>query len=192
MPRGKKLNITLEDVRYMPNYEAKKLLPVLVKRANQRITQLSQSGVEYGAIETAMKYVNKKGRSRFTQKGGREELYNVVKFLSAKTSTVTGVKELQQQQVNTTIKRYLEPTFIENMSEGEKERRRNEFADFLFSQEFQTARKYGKSEEMVETIANILDEDKNFIEIMHSFNEYLGTRITEEEIAERRARGFLK
>lgn len=89
----------------------------LAKRANQRLLRLERAtsnvtGERYseiGAYPKAMSYLERTGRRRFDERSRtkmdydeqRREVIELQAFLSSKTSTVQGIREIEQERIKT-------------------------------------------------------------------------------------------
>lgn len=101
--------------------ELQELRRRLAKRANQRLVRLEratsdvtgESYASYGAADIAYEYLQQQGRNRFSEVMGkdpagrsdvnalRREITTLQSFLSAKSSTVAGQREIEKKRMST-------------------------------------------------------------------------------------------
>lgn len=175
--RGEEINpfrgdLTKEDLQ--------KLRRTLAKRANQRLVRLERASsritgegyATYGAAQNAYDYLEKRDRRRFAESENvkmnknaiRREISVLQSFLSAKSSTVLGQREIEQKRVHA----------FESGEWGEKWKRQGirqegikfagnkEFYDFLNSSTFKELVISGfTSEQIVEMYAQARLQDDN-------------------------------
>ena len=126
----------------------------LAKRANQRLVRLErayssitgESYATYGAIDYAREYLQKIGRNRFSEKKDytddfnllRIEILQLQKFLSSKSSTVLGQREIEQKRIKSFE------------SKGIRFSGNKEFYDFLNSKDYSDLTKQFDSDKIVE------------------------------------------
>lgn len=174
---------------YYSNAYIRKNLPKLVKTANQRLTELKRHGIEFSRYSGASTYLDVKGREKFSGalKGKsdidiRKEFNQVVKFLNAKTSTVSGYREIAQYQKEAFEKKLKEEGI--NVTDEELDK----LHDFLQSKEFESLRKYIDSDQVIEDFAQSLIEGAAESEIMEGYRKFLedDSEMTFEQIRERR------
>lgn len=102
---------------------AEDLRPVVrqaAKVANQRLLRLERKGYTGGAYKIAQKRLSQSGRKRFKERTGsmdiaqlRTEYARLREFLSAKSSTISGKKVIDNNRYQTAISRGFTGTFEE-------------------------------------------------------------------------------
>lgn len=124
----------------------------LAKRANQRIVRLEAAGVDYGQYKLTQRYLQMQGRTRFSESPTysdninilRREITEIQGFLTAKTSTISGIREIERKRQKTFEGKGIH---FENPKE---------FYDFLNSKDFEDLKKAGiASEQIVEEFTRL-------------------------------------
>ena len=166
----------------------------LAKRSNQRIVRLEravskvtgENYASYGAGDIAKEYLQKQGRKRFRETAQsslralddaqkRHEILKDIKamqeFLSSKSSTVTGQREIERKRLKT----FETPKYDEEgniIREPVKFASNKEFYDFLNSQTFAELSKTFNSDTVVELYDMSRDKGLNNEEIQNALDEY--------------------
>lgn len=155
----------------------------LAKRTNQRLLRLERSAssvtgesfASYGAADKAKEYLTNQGRNRFRENisstlkniDEAQQRYEALKdikamqdFLTSKSSTVKGQKEIEQKRIET-----FEEQGIESASN-------KEFYDFLNSETFKELTKSFDSNTIVEAYDDAIKQGKTSAEIATAFDDY--------------------
>lgn len=185
MPRRQKdysiyrdLDIGVEEMR--------RQLPKLARVANQRLKELEKRGETRFAYAKAMKYLGEASRFSYSKhqsaRETRAEFNALLDFLTAKSSTYTGLQEVFENARNRIEKRIQKQTEDPEF----KITRWNDFEDFLKSSEFKKLRKRVDSDQIFEDFAEALNEEAEYQDIIAGYREYLDTEMTFEQVAEKR------
>lgn len=149
----------------------------LVRKANKRLINLRKHGINYGAIENAEHFIanmlEQKNFSKDTKRllnDGllRQQLAQLNKFLSAKTSTVRGVKKYERS----ILKGFEEKYGIKLDSDSKKK----EFLTFLNSEGFAEYKKYD-SEGGIETALKAIDSGERLEDFYKLYEDYVNGKI---------------
>ena len=103
------------DINYATRTELTRVVQRAAHVANERLRALERSDVKHGAYMMARSYLNVHNRTRFME--GNKSLANMTLsqlrtmyaelrgFLSAKTSTISGVKQVRENRYKTAVSR---------------------------------------------------------------------------------------
>ena len=158
----------------------------LTKIANSRIERLekeqARTNREIHSLEKVKGMLNGKNRfytgTKYTKKQAIETLHKLEKFLNYRTSTITGLHNLDDEKIQ----------YFEEMT-GIKIKSRKDFWDFLSSSQFKNMSKYADSNQIVEDFVQAMDEGFSLDEIAKTYNEFENTNITFDQVAEIRKKG---
>lgn len=148
----------------------------LAKVANQRMVRLERSrssvtgeALTFGAYEKATEYLNRQDRNRFSEVLGFKKNTNALKheinvlqqFLSMKSSTVSGQKEIEARRIETFAKA------------GVEFQTTKEFYDFLNSNDFKQLVNSGFTSEQIIDIYQEHRKSTSAEESVNALNEAL-------------------
>lgn len=158
----------------------------LTKIANSRIERLekeqARTNREIHSLEKVKGMLNGKTRfytgTKYTKKQAIETLHKLEKFLNYRTSTITGLHNLDDEKIQ----------YFEEIT-GVKIKSRKDFWDFLSSEQFKNMSKYADSNQIVEDFVQAMDEGFSLDEIAKTYNEFENTNITFDQVAEIRKKG---
>lgn len=149
---------------------AASVLRQLAKRANQRLVRLERAGKTQYAYKMAETYLKGMGRNRFAETVNRinnltraqitGEINALIKFLTAKTSTLSGIKAVQ----NSAVDRLRAMGY--NVSNGD-------FFAFLQSDEYKAAVKKLPSDQIFEQLDEALYNGVSLDTIISDYRKYL-------------------
>lgn len=158
---------------------AASVLRQLAKRANQRLVRLERAGQTQYAYGIAKKYLQDIGRNRFAETEKRiknlsraqltGEINAVIKFLTAKTSTLSGIKAVQ----NSAVERLRAMGY--NVDNGD-------FFAFLKSDEYKAALRKITSDEIMCQLDEALYNGVSLDTIIADYRDYLSGEKTFQEI----------
>lgn len=166
--------------------EMRRQLPKLARVANQRLKELEKRGETRFAYAKAMEYLGEGNRFSYSMRQSaretRAEFNALLEFLTAKSSTYTGLQEVFENARNRIEKRMQkqleDPEF--------KITRWSDFEDFLKSSEFKKLKSRIDSDQIFEDFAEALNEGEEYQDIIAGYREYLDTEMTFEQVAEKR------
>ena len=158
---------------------AASVLRQLAKRANQRLVRLERAGQTQYAYGIAKKYLQDIGRNRFVETEKRiknltrsqltSEINAAIEFLTAKTSTLSGIKAVQKSAVDRLRgMRY-------NVDNGD-------FFAFLKSDEYKAALRKITSDEIMRQLDEALYTGVSLDTIIADYRDYLSGEKTFQEI----------
>jgi hypothetical protein len=156
-----------------------------VKKANKRIANIEKSGLHSYALDMIKPYfgVNNDESMRFSTSMKYKDLKafkhmqsSLDLFLSSATSSVTGIKRINKNRINTFRKSGLE-------IKDEKM-----FFQFLSSEQFKNLSKYVDSHQLIEDYDLAMTQGFSKEEIEKQYQQYLNSEMTFEQVAERRQR----
>ena len=149
---------------------AASVLRQLAKRANQRLVRLERAGKTQYAYKMAETYLKGMGRKRFAETVNRinnltraqitGEINALIKFLTAKTSTLSGIKAVQ----NSAADRLRAMGY--NVSNGD-------FFAFLKSDEYKAAVKKLPSDQIFDQLDEALYNGVTLDTIINDYQQYL-------------------
>lgn len=151
-----------------------KKLRAEVRNANARLERLEKNHYVNWAYKLAPYDVEKQKRRFKVPKQLNERNLNALqkkldRFLSAKSSTISGMEEIRETRVNS----LLSNAGISETSVSEKEKLF--ISDFLSSRQFKELKKVADSGQVVENfIENIKDKD-NPDDILYEYNQWINT-----------------
>lgn len=158
---------------------AASVLRQLAKRANQRLVRLERAGQTQYAYGIAKKYLQDIGRNRFAETEKRiknlsraqltGEINAAIKFLTAKTSTLSGIKAVQ----NSAVERLRAMGY--NVDNGD-------FFAFLKSDEYKAALRKITSDEIMCQLDEALYNGVSLDTIIADYRDYLSGEKTFQEI----------
>ena len=158
---------------------AASVLRQLAKRANQRLVRLERAGQTQYAYGIAKKYLQDIGRNRFAETEKRiknlsraqltGEINAAIKFLTAKTSTLSGIKAVQ----NSAVERLRAMGY--NVDNGD-------FFAFLKSDEYKAALRKITSDEIMRQLDEALYTGVSLDTIIADYRDYLSGEKTFQEI----------
>lgn len=103
------------DINYATRTELTRIVKRAAHTANERLRALERSNVKYGAYMMARSYLSVYNRTRFAEGnkmlsemtlGQLRTMYAELRgFLSAQTSTITGVKQVRENRYKTAVSR---------------------------------------------------------------------------------------
>lgn len=158
---------------------AASVLRQLAKRANQRLVRLERAGQTQYAYRMAETYLKDFGRKRFAETASRiknltraqitGEINAAIEFLTAKTSTLSGIKAVQKSAVD----RLLAMGY--NVDNGD-------FFAFLKSDEYKAALRKITSDEIMRQLDEALYNGVSLDTIIADYRDYLAGEKTFQEI----------
>jgi hypothetical protein len=162
-----------------------------VKKANKRIANIEKSGLHSYALDMIKPYfgVNNDESMRFSTSMHYKDLKafkhmqsSLDLFLSSATSSVTGIKRVNRNRLN---------TFRKSKEEGGlglEIKDEKLFFQFLSSQQFKMLNKYVDSHQLIEDYDLALTQGFTDEEIRKQYGMFLMSEMTFEQVAERRQR----
>lgn len=158
---------------------AASVLRKLAKRANQRLVRLERAGQTQYAYGIAKKYLQDIGRNRFAETDKRiknltrsqltGEINAAIEFLTAKTSTLSGIKAVQKSAVDRLR------AMGYNVDNGD-------FFAFLKSDEYKAALRKITSDEIMCQLDEALYNGVSLDTIIADYRDYLSGEKTFQEI----------
>ena len=158
---------------------AASVLRQLAKRANQRLVRLERAGQTQYAYGIAKKYLQDIGRNRFAETDKRiknltraqitGEINAAIEFLTAKTSTLSGIKAVQKSAVDRLR------AMGYNVDNGD-------FFAFLKSDEYKAALRKITSDEIMRQLDEALYTGVSLDTIIADYRDYLSGEKTFQEI----------
>lgn len=158
---------------------AASVLRQLAKRANQRLVRLERAGQTQYAYGIAKKYLQDIGRNRFAETEKRiknlsraqitGEINAAIEFLTAKTSTLSGIKAVQKSAVDRLR------AMGYNVDNGD-------FFAFLKSDEYKAALRKITSDEIMRQLDEALYTGVSLDTIIADYRDYLSGEKTFQEI----------
>lgn len=158
---------------------AASVLRQLAKRANQRLVRLERAGQTQYAYGIAKKYLQDIGRNRFAETEKRiknltrsqltSEINAAIEFLTAKTSTLSGIKAVQKSAVDRL------QGMGYNVDNGD-------FFAFLKSDEYKAALRKITSDEIMRQLDEALYTGVSLDTIIADYRDYLSGEKTFQEI----------
>lgn len=158
---------------------AASVLRQLAKRANQRLVRLERAGQTQYAYGIARKYLQDIGRNRFAETEKRiknlsraqltGEINAAIEFLTAKTSTLSGIKAVQKSAVDRLR------AMGYNVDNGD-------FFAFLKSDEYKAALRKITSDEIMRQLDEALYTGVSLDTIIADYRDYLSGEKTFQEI----------
>lgn len=151
-----------------------KLRLKLARRANSRLLRLEKKGLVGWAYKPAVRYTQKAyGSNRFSTRKEIsddpfeviEEVEEIINFLNAESSTVTGVKNIESRITETFRKKGLD---IKNPKE---------FFDFLSSETYKQSEKNLSSEQIQELFDRAVGAGKTVMEIKQTLEDFNNKKI---------------
>lgn len=162
------------------------------KTANRRLRRLRESGKEI-PIDT-LDYLEGQGTRTFTKKIGKKvdpeltidiKLANVTHFLGLETSTLTGIKKVDEQ-ISKRVRNYLEkytnysPEEISRLSSID-----GKLIQFLHSNDFKKLRGKIDSFQLIEDYKSALFDGLTEKEIIQAFKDFAESEISQKEYDKR-------
>ena len=171
-PRKPKRNYDFDIIRQLSPELMRKAAVPIVSMANKRLKRLENAGINFGVATRIKKELGRLGRVKFTATAQNieSELAMLQDFLSAETSTLTGIRYAQTKTTETLRKKY--GLGIENPKE---------FFDFLSSEQFRVLKQQVDSNQLIEDIDSMLELGASLADIQEMYNEFLNTSITYDE-----------
>ena len=158
---------------------AASVLRQLAKQANQRLVRLERAGQTQYAYGIARKYLQDIGRNRFAETEKRiknltrsqltGEINAAIEFLTAKTSTLSGIKAVQKSAVDRLR------AMGYNVDNGD-------FFAFLKSDEYKAALRKITSDEIMRQLDEALYNGVSLDTIIADYRDYLAGEKTFQEI----------
>lgn len=151
-----------------------KLRVKLARRANSRLLRLEKKGLVGWAYKPAVRYTQKAyGSNRFSTRKEIsdnpfeviEEVEEIINFLNAESSTVTGVKNIESRITETFRKKGLD---IKNPKD---------FFDFLSSETYKQSEKNLSSEQIQELFDRAVGAGKTAMEIKQTLEDFNNKKI---------------
>lgn len=167
------------------SYEQKiQVSQALAKRANTRMKALESKGINYYAYENAKRFLRGQDRNRYYE--GKKltpaqldrQLKSLQKFLQAKTSTLRGLREVDNAKIEAF------------RAKGFDVKNPNDLFNFLSSNQFKRMSKLMDSNQIVEDFLEASDEGVPSDEIMNAYKTYIESQYTQNEIRELRRGGL--
>lgn len=180
-----------ETLKKMPQKDKIEEVRKLSQLANSRIKRLRSKGIDYYAMEGVNNFLDKRGRDLFytghkydSKTELRLQLQAVTNFLNAKSSTLTGIKNIRKNRIDT-FKQKLGVDVTDIMEE-------KKFFEFLSSNQFEALARKGDSEDIIEDFVSAVQQGFTAEEVQEQYKEYqaAGDDITFEEIQELRDNGY--
>lgn len=174
----------IEMIMNASDEQKRQWLPELAKTANSRLKTLENRGKTQWAYERVLKDLrtpkDELPRFQYQVKGLTEtqlnnRLSDILRFLSSRTSTASGVKEIERERLSGFKDRGFELSNEES------------FKQFLYSSQFEALKAYGDSDLILEDFDQALSEGYNMTEIMESYQEFMDTDLGLNEVESRRA-----
>lgn len=165
------------------------------KTANRRLRRLRESGKQLPILASDyLDSVGKRTYGKFQPKKytpGTQEMYldimldNVTTFLGLKRSTLTGIKELDEQ-IYSRVEKYLEKNSDMSIDEIRKKIRKNDsLINFLQSNTFRSAKSKINSFILVEDYLAAVDLGLSEEDILQSYNDFIKSEISEDILRKR-------
>lgn len=151
-----------------------KLRLKLARRANSRLLRLEKKGLIGWAYKPAVRYTQKTyGSNRFSMRKEIsddpfeviEEVEEIINFLNAESSTVTGVRNIESRITETFRKKGLD---VKNPKD---------FFDFLSSETYKQSEKNLSSEQIQEVFDRAVGEGKTTMEIKQALEDFNNKKI---------------
>lgn len=151
-----------------------KLRVKLARRANSRLLRLEKKGLVGWAYKPAVRYTQKAyGSNRFSTRKEIsddpfeviEEVEEIINFLNAESSTVTGVKNIESRITETFRKKGLD---VKNPKD---------FFDFLSSETYKQSEKNLSSEQIQELFDRAVGAGKTAMEIKQTLEDFNNKKI---------------
>lgn len=151
-----------------------KLRVKLARRANSRLLRLEKKGLVGWAYKPAVRYTQKAyGLKRFSKRKKIsddpfeviEEVEEIINFLNAESSTVTGVKNIESRITETFRKKGLD---VKNPKD---------FFDFLSSETYKQSEKNLSSEQIQELFNRAIGAGKTAMEIKQTLEDFNNKKI---------------
>lgn len=169
------------------------------KTANRRLRRLRESGKQLPILASDyLESVGKRTYGKFQPKKytpGTQEMYldimldNVTTFLGLKRSTLSGIKEVDQQ-IYSRIEKYLEKNSDMTIDEIRKKIRKNDsLINFLHSNTFKALKGKINSFILVEDYLNAIDLGLSEEDILQAYNDFLKSEISEDVMRKRLSGG---
>lgn len=185
----KKSNYIPIDWENLTERQQQQLNRQWAKSANSKLRQLEKRGgfvLDSPAYRHAKWFLNKLGNQRFSESmklSGlelRKNLKMLEDFLNAETNTYRGYVHMAQRKLD----------IFEKRGYGTKGANATDFAMFLSSKEYKELRKRVASEQIIEDFLSA-NKTENYEEIMKSYQDFLTSELTFEQVEERRKKGDL-
>lgn len=151
-----------------------KLRVKLARRANSRLLRLEKKGLVGWAYKPAVRYTQKAyGLNRFSTRKeisddpfeAIEEVEEIINFLNAESSTVTGVRNIESRITETFRKKGLD---VKNPKD---------FFDFLSSETYKQSEKNLSSEQIQELFDRAVGVGKTAMEIKQTLEDFNNKKI---------------
>jgi hypothetical protein len=197
-------------IRNMTRSEKIDLSKKLAKRANVRLTQLEKYDYANGtwAYGKAQKYLQTDNRNKFyegkkfdSERELNRQLQELTYFINAKTSTIKGINEMNEQRYKTyaqshNLNKENEPQRTQFKTKKEYNlarknyisdiaKKEQEYFDFLSSEQFGLLRRTLDSESVFDDFAEALRQGIPLDEIQRQYAEYTNNNITFEKVQEK-------
>lgn len=165
------------------------------KTANRRLRRLRESGKQLPILASDyLESVGKRTYGKFQPKKytpGTQEMYldimldNVTTFLGLKRSTLSGIKEVDEQ-IYSRVEKYLEKNSDMTIDEIRKKIRKNDsLINYLHSNTFKALKGKINSFILVEDYLNAIDLGLSEEDILQSYNDFLENEISEDVLRKR-------
>lgn len=188
----RKSNYDWESIHKLTGDAQQQAIRKLARIANQRLRNIEKSGSKKSAYKYVQAYTGNKDKPRFSETTKRKtpyerqrELYELEKFLTAQTSTVSGQKKARNKAIDTLIAKG------EDYSKRLQNIDRDLFDEFLSSMEFKELKYSVASEFILDDVTLALSQGETIDKILESYREYLTqNKRTFDQITKRRDRIF--
>lgn len=174
MAKKKSLALTYDDILKMSHEQKAQIATQLAKRANTRLGSLRKAQGEKSAQyaqASAEVYLRQQKRNKFyegkkykTEQQLNRALNELNFFLNRKTSTLSGLRQVEQQRLDTFKKKYE----IEFTTKKDKD----EFFNFLNSKQYEDLRKNASSEQIQQMYNDAQDAGLKKKEILNAFKDF--------------------
>lgn len=173
-----------EDIKHFSKEQKIKIASQWAKRANSRLTQLEKKGFTKGAYKYAQEYfktgkTNKAGNRYYQGKQFSTgwELNRLLKeldmFLNAKSSTISGIKVLREQRIETLRDNMIKRGYTDfKLTDVEA------FNNFLDSKMFDSLAMYVPSDEILEMVDLMFESGVTVERMLDDFQLFLARNDT--------------
>lgn len=175
--------LSYPSIMTMEDKEKEYVTSYLAKRSNSRLKALEKKGFTKGAYAKAEIYNLQSGREKNSFYTGHNfknvnemnlHIYNMIKFLNSKTSTVKGWNEINKKRINTFRSKGI------NIPHGKEE----EFNNFLSSKQFAGFNKQVDSNQVIKMYHNAKARNKTIDEINEEFDKFMNDDYYFDEVLE--------
>ena len=147
-----------EDMLNMSRKEQQKLYKELVPIANRRISDIEKRGLKKQSILSTL---GKRGK--FNKKYSKRDFNKLARFMSAETSTVSGIKRAEKNRTAALRALGLDDTLLHE----------KDFYTFLNSQEYKALSSRNPSEDVIEIYDLMYKQGKTHEEIQEELRDYI-------------------